>query len=151
MPLLGICRGLQIANVALGGTLVEDLREEMAGRYTLEHRQTTDLGMDRAEHAPGHDVSLAPGSRLATLLGTTSFLANSMHHQGVRDVASGLAIVGATPDGVIEAAEATFVHPFFFAVQWHPEELLDDAVTKALFEGLVAAAMRERRPPGTLA
>jgi len=140
IPLLGICRGLQIANVALGGTLIEDLREEMAARYTLEHRQTTDLGMDRTEHAPGHDVRIAAQSRLATLLGTTSFLANSMHHQGVRSVGEGLTIVGRTPDGVVEAAEASFEHPFFFAVQWHPEELLEDDVTKALFEGLVAAA-----------
>jgi putative glutamine amidotransferase len=142
VPTLGICRGLQIANVAFGGTLVEDLREEFGERYTLEHRQTNELGLDRTEHAPGHEVTLAAGSRLAALLGTTSLPANSMHHQGVRVAGDGLVVVGRTPDGVIEAAEATFDHPFFFAVQWHPEELLDDPGTIALFSGLVRAASR---------
>jgi putative glutamine amidotransferase len=65
-----------------------------------------------------------------------------MHHQGLRAVADGLVVVGRTPDGVIEAAEATFDHPFFFAVQWHPEELLEDPATIALFSGLVRAANR---------
>jgi putative glutamine amidotransferase len=139
IPTLGICRGLQIANVAFGGTLIEDLREERGDAYTIEHRQTNELGLDRTEHAPDHDVVLEPRSRLAALIGTAPFPANSMHHQAVRDVGDGLAVVGRTADGVIEAAEATFAHPFFFAVQWHPEELLDDAATAALFGGLVLA------------
>jgi len=140
MPTLGICRGLQIANVAFGGTLIEDLREERGDAYTLEHRQVNELGLDRTEHAPHHEVALEPKSKLAALLGAESIPANSMHHQAVRDIASGLTVVGRTPDGVIEAAEATFDHPFFFAVQWHPEELLEDAATAALFGGLVRAA-----------
>jgi putative glutamine amidotransferase len=142
VPTLGICRGLQIANVAFGGTLIEDLREEFGERYSLEHRQTTDLGLDRTEHAPGHDVAVDASSRLATLVGTAPFAANSMHHQAVRDPGEGLVVVARTPDGVIEAAEAAFEHPFFFAVQWHPEELLDDAATAHLFGGLIAAATR---------
>jgi putative glutamine amidotransferase len=140
IPTLGICRGLQIANVAFGGTLVEDLREEYGEEYKLEHRQTTELGLDRTEHAPGHDVSVEPDSRLAALLGTTLFPANSMHHQAIRAVGEGLVVVARTPDGVVEAAEATFEHPFFFAVQWHPEELLEDPVTASLFGGLMKAA-----------
>jgi putative glutamine amidotransferase len=140
IPTLGICRGLQIANVAFGGTLIEDLREERGPEYTLEHRQTNDLGLDRTEHAPGHDVAIDPGSKLAALVGATSVPANSMHHQGVRAIGEGLVVVARTPDGVVEAAEATFDHPFFFCVQWHPEELLDDAATAALFGGLVKAA-----------
>jgi putative glutamine amidotransferase len=140
IPTLGICRGLQVANVAFGGTLVEDLRDEFGDAYALEHRQTTDLGLDRTDHAPGHDVAVVPGSRLAGLLGTTPFLANSMHHQAVRALGDGLVAVAHTPDGVVEAAEAAFPHPFFFAVQWHPEELLADAATAALFGGLIAAA-----------
>jgi putative glutamine amidotransferase len=130
---------LQIANVAFGGTLIEDLREERGDGYTLEHRQTNELGLDRTEHAPGHEIALDPRSRLAALIGTTPFPANSMHHQAIRDVGEGLSVVGRTPDGVIEAAEATFAHPFFFAVQWHPEELLDDAASAALFGGLILA------------
>jgi putative glutamine amidotransferase len=144
IPTLGVCRGLQIANVAFGGTLVEDLREEFGESYELEHRQTTELGLDRTEHAPGHEVAVDPGSRLATLLGETTFPANSMHHQAVRVLGEGLVAVARTPDGVVEAAEATFEHPFFFAVQWHPEELLDDSVTAALFGGLVKAAKAQR-------
>ncbi len=139
IPTLGICRGLQIANVAFGGTLIEDLREERGDGYTIEHRQTNELGLDRTEHAPGHEIALDPRSRLAALLGTAPFPANSMHHQAVRDVGEGLAVVGRTADGVIEAAEATFAHPFFFAVQWHPEELLEDAASAALFGGLILA------------
>ena len=142
VPTLGICRGLQIANVAFGGTLIEDLREEFGERYSLEHRQTTDLGLDRAEHAPGHDVAVDPSSRLATLVGSAPFAANSMHHQAVRAPGEGLVVVARTPDGVIEAAEAAFDHPFFFAVQWHPEELLADPATAQLFGGLIAAAKR---------
>ena len=140
IPTLGICRGLQIANVAFGGTLIEDVREEYGERYTIEHRQTKEGGLDRTEHAPGHLVTVDPGSRLAELLGTTTLPANSMHHQAVRAIADGLTVVGRTDDGTIEAAEATFPHPFFFAVQWHPEELLEDRATAALFEGLVRAA-----------
>ena len=145
LPTLGICRGLQIANVAFGGTLIEDLREEFGERYTIEHRQTNELGLDRTDHAPGHDVSLEAGSKFATLVGATSLPANSMHHQGVRAVATGLAVVGTTVDGSIEAVEAEFDHPFFIAVQWHPEELLDDPATAALFTGLVAASSARPR------
>ena len=140
LPTLGICRGLQIANVAFGGTLIEDLREERGDAYTIEHRQTNELGLDRTEHAPGHDVAIDPASKLAVALGATTLPANSMHHQAVRVIGDGLVVAGRTPDGVIEAAEAAFDHPFFFAVQWHPEELLADPATAALFEGLVRAA-----------
>jgi putative glutamine amidotransferase len=139
VPTLCICRGLQLANVAFGGTLVEDLREELGPRYTIEHRQTTDAGLDRADYAPDHEVRIAPGSALARLLGGTSFATNSMHHQAVRSLGEGLVAVGHTADGVVEAAEATFPHPFFHAVQWHPEEL-DDTISGALFDGLVEAA-----------
>ncbi|MBD5605152.1 MAG: gamma-glutamyl-gamma-aminobutyrate hydrolase family protein [Candidatus Eremiobacteraeota bacterium] len=145
VPTLGICRGLQIANVAFGGTLIEDVREEYGDeRYVIEHRQTHETGLDRTEHAPHHEVALARESRLAALLGTTAVPANSMHHQAVRATGDGLAVVGRTSDGPVEAAEATFPHPFFFAVQWHPEELLEDAATAALFGGLVRAGLERR-------
>jgi len=136
---LCICRGMQIANVAFGGTLVEDLREDLAGRYVIEHRQTTDAGLDRADYAPQHDVVLDPGSALARLVGSASFATNSMHHQAVRALGEGLVAVGSTRDGVLEALDATFATPFFHAVQWHPEEL-EDSRTRALFEGLVRAS-----------
>ena len=140
VPTLCICRGLQVANVAFGGTLVEDLRDELGERYTLNHRQTHENGGDRSDHAPGHDVMLEAKSALARLLATTSFATNSMHHQAIRAPGDGFVLVGQTPDGVIEAVDATFDHPFFVAVQWHPEELPDDAVSKRLFDGLVSNA-----------
>lgn len=139
IPTLGICRGMQIANVAFGGTLVEDLREEMGERYTIEHRQVHETGLERYDYAAEHTVTVVAESAFARLVGTTSFLANSMHHQAVRDLGEGLVAVGHTRDGVVEIVDATFEHPFFFAVQWHPEEL-DDAVSGRLFGGLAAAA-----------
>jgi putative glutamine amidotransferase len=147
VPTLCICRGMQIANVAFGGTLVEDLREALGERYTLEHRQTADGELDRADYAPYHDVTLVAGSALGRLVKATSFPTNSMHHQAVRSLGDGLVPAGHTADGVLEAAGVAFPHPFFHAVQWHPEEL-DDTVSRALFDGLVAAG-RSRLPERT--
>jgi putative glutamine amidotransferase len=137
VPTLCVCRGLQVANVAFGGTLIEDVRDELGTRYAIEHRQVHESGLDRADYAPGHDVEVEPGSALARVLGTTSLVTNSMHHQALRDVADAFRIVARTPDGVIEGVDATFEHPFFVAVQWHPEELADEP-SRRLFRMLVA-------------
>lgn len=139
VPTLCICRGMQVANVAFGGTLVEDLRDELGERYTIEHRQVHESGLERYDYAEGHEVRVPATSAFARLAGTTEFLTNSMHHQAVRDVGEGFVAVGHTRDGTIEILDAVFAHPFFFAVQWHPEELADP-VSAALFGGLVAAA-----------
>jgi putative glutamine amidotransferase len=148
VPLLGICRGLQVANVAFGGTLIEDVREELDDAYVIEHRQTTETGLDRADYAPGHEVAIEPGSAFARLTGVTRCVTNSMHHQAARTAGDGLKVVGRTSDGVIEILDATFAHPFFFLVQWHPEELVGDAVSEALFGGLVrASALGARSEP----
>ena len=104
----------------------------------LEHRQTDEAGVERSDYASGHEVVLATGSRLARCSADASpdqFDASP----GGRDLGDGLVVAGRTSDGVIEAAEATFEHPYLFAVQWHPEEL-DDAPSRALFAGLAAAA-----------
>jgi len=142
VPLLGICRGMQVVNVAFGGTLVEDLADHFGGAG-LNHLQTDEAGVERYDYAPGHEVTLAPSSALARLAGATAFGTNSMHHQAVRALAPGLVAVGHTRDGVVEAADATFDHPFFHLVQWHPEEL-DDAPSRALFAGLARAALHHR-------
>ena len=142
MPTLCICRGIQIANVAFGGTLIEDVRDELGQGYAINHRQTYENGQDRSDYAPGHDVSVDSESAFARLVGVTSFAANSMHHQALRTVASGFRVVGRTGDGIVEAFEAAENHPFFFGVQWHPEELAPDAVSERLFGGLVDAARR---------
>ncbi len=144
VPTLCICRGLQVANVAFGGTLIEDLREELGERYTLNHRQTHENGQDRSDYTPGHDVKLDSKSALAALVGSATFATNSMHHQAIRQPGDGLVVIGRTSDGVIEAVDATFDHPFFFAVQWHPEELPGDAVTVRLFDGLMHSARLRR-------
>ena len=143
LPTLGICRGLQIANVAFGGTLIEDLVDTLVPPSPIDHRQTSDTGIARSDYAPGHIVTVAADSAFARLVGCESFRVNSMHHQAIRTIGDGLAVVAATSDGVVEAAEAIFHHPFFYAVQWHPEEL-DDDVSAALFGGLVAAASSAR-------
>jgi putative glutamine amidotransferase len=145
IPTLCICRGIQIANVAFGGTLIEDVHDELGSRYTINHRQTYENGQDRSDYAPGHEVSLDPGSAFARLTGLQSFPANSMHHQAVRTVAEGFRAVGSTDDGIVEAFETVDEHPFFFAVQWHPEELEPDAVSERLFAGLTGHASRKRR------
>lgn len=141
IPALCICRGVQIVNVAFGGTLIEDVREEFAERYRIHHRQTYENGLDRSEYAPDHDVSLDPGSKVASAAGTAIIRTNSMHHQALRDIGVGLVVVGRTSDGVVEAVDATFEHPFFIGVQWHPEELADEA-NQRLFAELVRAASR---------
>lgn len=143
IPTLGICRGLQIANVAFGGTLIEDLGDELGIGSPIDHRQTNAAGVERTDYAPGHVVDLRAQSALARLLRVERFATNSLHHQAIRDVGEGLVVVGRTSDGVIEAIDATFPHPFFYAVQWHPEEL-DDAISGALFHGLIDAASASR-------
>ena len=146
VPTLCICRGIQVANVAFGGTLIEDIRDHFGERYVIEHRQTDDAGVDRTDYAAGHTITLTPDSATARLLGTTAFEANSMHHQSVRRVAEGFVAVGHTTDGIIEALDATFAHPFFYAVQWHPEEL-QDAVSARLFGAFVTATRGTRTAP----
>jgi putative glutamine amidotransferase len=147
IPALAICRGVQVVNVAFGGTLVEDVREEMGAAYRIHHRQTYENGLDRADYAPNHEVLLDPSSRMAQIVGTTTIRTNSMHHQALRDVGDGLAVVGRTSDGVIEALDATFEHPYFVGVQWHPEELADEHNRRLFSELVRAAARRVESPP----
>jgi putative glutamine amidotransferase len=145
VPTLCVCRGIQIANVAFGGTLIEDVRDELGTGYTINHRQTYENGQDRSDYAPGHDVTVEADSGLARLIATTSFPTNSMHHQAVRALGEGFSAVARTHDGVVEAFETATEHPFFYAVQWHPEELATDPVSERLFAALTASAALRRR------
>ena len=119
-PLLAICRGQQILNVALGGSLVVDIAREIPA--ALNHNQ------GRQADKPVHDVSLTPGSHLAKITGQSKLAVNSSHHQAVGQVAPPLRPVAVSPDGVVEALEfnpaATVRSPFFLAVQFHPERLI---------------------------
>ena len=136
-PLLAICRGMQVLNVALGGTLWQDVPDQVTD--ALPHYQKA----PRDETT--HHVELRRDSLLGDLVGSLDGLeANSFHHQAARAIAPLLVPVAHTPDGVVEAIEAT-EREFVLGIQWHPEHL---AATRAehrrLFEGLVSAAQRQR-------
>ena len=134
LPILGICRGIQLVNVALGGTLFQDLPSERPG--PVHH----DPG--GARESRSHAVRLAEGSRAAQALGTTQLSVNSFHHQAVDRLAGGLVASGWSEDGLVEAVESAAGTPWLLAVQWHPEEMYADrtAPERGLFRALVEAA-----------
>lgn len=134
-PLLAICRGIQVLNVALGGTLYQDIPTDRPDS-TLAHRSP-----DR--QALVHSVRLEAGSRLAAAMGRDEMRVNSMHHQAVRDVAGPLRAVAWSPDGLVEAVEMPG-DALVMGVQWHPEELiaLEDHARR-LFGALTAAASHQ--------
>lgn len=137
-PILGICRGHQVLNIALGGTLIQDVPSLLG----------TPVKHDVDNNQPGgnyiHTVELEPASRLASIFGKTALTVNSMHHQSLERPGPGVAITGHSPDGVVEATEVPDKH-FVLSVQWHPEEMIyeDDVNMKRLFKAFVDAA-RER-------
>jgi len=132
-PMLGICRGIQVLNVAFGGTLYQDIAAELPA--ALDHYASRTLA-DRAHTA--HPIALAPDSWLAERLGADTIDVNTFHHQSLRDIAPGLRITGRAPDGVIEAVESTG-ECFILGVQCHPEELWDIAEPRwaRMFAGFV--------------
>lgn len=133
LPVLAICRGAQLLNVALGGTLHQHLASRPIAHQDRPRR-----------HQVVHRVALAGGSQLARLAGTTDIGVNSIHHQGIDRVGRGLTATGWAPDGVVESLEAP--GRAVLAVQWHPECLPGEAVDRSLFAWLVSAA-RGAPPP----
>ena len=132
-PILAICRGIQVFNVALGGTLWEDIATLMP--EALNHDMPNGLPRNYLVH----EVTVKPDSMLARTMGVTTRRVNSMHHQALRDLAPDLTVTATAPDGVIEGAEVPD-HPFAVGVQWHPEILVnDDPAMLSLFKGLVQA------------
>lgn len=119
-PILAICRGIQVLNVALGGTLYQDLQAERPG--CLAHRQK------QPSCYAAHPVTVVPGSQLYDILGDTGLHVNSLHHQAVKEPGDGAVICAAAPDGIIEAIEVP-QFPFCIGVQWHPERLWDQPST----------------------
>jgi putative glutamine amidotransferase len=133
-PFLAICRGIQVLNIALGGTLWQDIPSQIAG--ALDHNASA----ERPRSYLAHTVEVAPDSLLARLLGKRRNWVNSYHHQSIRDLAPELTVTARAGDGVIEAVEIGG-HPFAVGVQWHPENLVDDdPAMLALFAGLMEAA-----------
>lgn len=133
LPVLGICRGQQLLNVALGGTLYQDLRHQ--GVTEVEHSDAHGLGRT----AMIHNVRLDPDSRLAQLIDETSLDVNSLHHQAVKRAAAPLKVTGKSDDNVIEAMESP-ERRFLIAVQWHPEEIEEIPWVRRLFAGFARAA-----------
>jgi putative glutamine amidotransferase len=134
LPILGICRGIQLINVAMGGTLYQDLPSERPG--PVDHNRPG-TRTDRS-----HTARLTAGSLAARALGATSLQVNSFHHQGIRDLAPGLVATGWSEDDLIEAVEGAEGEPWMLAVQWHPEEMYADARAPdgGLFRALVKRA-----------
>jgi putative glutamine amidotransferase len=133
LPTLGICRGQQVLNVALGGSLWQDLRHQ--GVTPVEHSDAD----GRARTALMHRVRLDPGSRLAQLIDETNIDVNSLHHQAVKTVAPQLKVTGTSEDGVIEALESDD-RRFLIAIQWHPEEIDQLPWVQRLFAGFARVA-----------
>jgi putative glutamine amidotransferase len=131
LPTLGICRGAQTLNVVRGGTLHQHLPDVVGD--TIAHRQ-------KAEgRIPTHPVAVAPGSRLAAVLGASELNVNSFHHQAVDRLGAGLCACAWAPDGTIEAIEDPR-QPFLLAVQWHAETLREIPMQLALFEELASVS-----------
>ena len=141
LPVLAICRGIQILNVALGGTLVGDIPSEIGSNYHAK------IGPDVFE--AHQNVRIDDSCGLAALLGTDELKVNSIHHQALRRVADGIHPVAWADDGVIEAIEADDPHWPLIGVQWHPEylDVVDDAPSRKLFAAFVANASRPVATP----
>lgn len=135
-PLLGICRGLQVINTALGGSLYQDLTVEFNNAINHDQHKNED-GSDKPRNLLSHRITLSHGSLLANASGEVELQVNSLHHQGIRNLAPRLQAVGIVPeDGLIEAVELPH-HPFFVGVQWHPEELKDCPCQDSIFRKFV--------------
>lgn len=133
-PLLGLCRGHQVLNVALGGTLYQDIEAQVPG--AIRHDYFPGFPRDYL----AHHVTVTPGSRLHAAAGDSTMPVNSMHHQAVKALAPGLVATAWAEDGVIEAIESEGPG-YLVGVQWHPEVFESrDERTQRLFEGFIAAA-----------
>jgi putative glutamine amidotransferase len=143
LPIFAICRGVQVLNVAAGGTLVQDIPSEVTG--ALKH------SLDVPEHPPyelAHEVWVEKDSLLAKLLGerlvgSDTCEVNSRHHQAVKTIGSGYRVSATAPDGVIEAIEDPAAR-FCIGVQWHPENFWRTGEFRSLYEGFLEAATKQK-------
>ena len=140
-PFLGICRGLQVVNVALGGTLFTHIPDQLPNALIHDYPGEDSI---QARTTLLHPVEIKNGSSLGRILGELTLQVNSLHHQGIKDVAPGLNAVAFAPDGLVEAIELPD-HPFGIAVQWHPEWLTDQEAIRRLFKAFVDAAAERQR------
>jgi len=131
-PFLGICRGIQTVNVGLGGTIYEHLGEQFRGE--IDHTYPSTMRTTLV-----HEVKIEEGTRIAEVVEEPILKVNSLHHQGLKDIAPNLRVTAHAPDGLVEAVELPD-HPFGLAVQWHPEWMTDQLSTRKLFKAFVDAA-----------
>jgi putative glutamine amidotransferase len=141
LPVLAICRGIQILNVSFRGTLYQDLPSERPSK--VEH----DSAGDRSNRT--HEVSITAGSRLAAATGTTTMAVNSYHHQAIDRCGAGLHVTAVASDGVIEAVEVDDREWWVLCVQWHPEDLTTDARSwdRGIFKAFASAIAQLGRGP----
>jgi putative glutamine amidotransferase len=136
-PLLAVCRGIQVVNVAAGGTVHQDLAAQLPGAIKHDYFPTKD---QYTRDLLVHDVEVTEGSKLRSLLGAAVVRVNSMHHQGIKQLAPCLRATAFAPDGLIEGLESPNGH-FLLGVQWHPEALVEkDPRMQRLFAEFIAAA-----------
>ena len=131
-PFLGICRGCQVMNVALGGTLYTHIPDQLPS--ALDHSYPGNMRTVLV-----HQVKIEEGTHIAEIFGEPIIKVNSLHHQGIKDIAPAVRVAGYAPDGLVEAIELPD-HPFGLSVQWHPEWLTDQEGTRNLFRKFVDAA-----------
>jgi putative glutamine amidotransferase len=131
MPLLAICRGMQVLNIACGGSLTQDIPSAIPAAANHDVKEP--------KNAVAHPVRIAPGSRVAALLGRTSADVNSRHHQAVHTPGPGLVVTATAPDGIVEAVEKPDAR-FCVGVEWHPENFVESGEFEGLFRGLIVAA-----------
>jgi putative glutamine amidotransferase len=140
-PLLGVCRGIQVLNVACGGTLYQDVAAQLSS--AIKHDYFPQQGNYTRDYVV-HNVSIKSESRLARCSGIERSQVNSMHHQGIKTLGRGLVASAHAPDGLIEGIEGTNGQ-YLVGVQWHPEELSDtEPSMRRLFESFVEEASKER-------
>ncbi len=141
-PVLGVCRGMQLINIAAGGSLYQDLAADMPG--SIKHDYFPFGAQHHARDFLAHEVTVAEGTRLAELVGAGAVKVNSMHHQGVNELGAGLQVTARAPDGLAEAIEGEG-DSYLLAVQWHPEALTDtDTRSRDLFADFIDAGAEWR-------
>ena len=142
LPVLAICRGIQLLNVAYGGTLYQDLPSENPSSVHHDSEKSRD--------SRTHDVTITAGTRLAAATGATTMAVNSYHHQAVRQLGAGLRVTAVAPDGVIEGVEVDDPSWWVLSVQWHPEDLTTDVRTwdRGIFKAFAAEVGKQTRSPG---
>lgn len=134
-PILGVCRGCQILNIAVGGDMYQDI-----------YAQIDDKLLQHSQHAPknhgSHEVNVLNGSLLYRLTGKTKLRVNSRHHQANRTVVDTFQTSGRANDGIIEAIESK-EHSFVLGLQWHPENMINDQPSRKIFEGFIKACSHQ--------